>query len=567
MKITYGRGDELEVRFRNITLKRFLFIPEMGTNLISCSVLCRDGFRINFSDTQSVGIKSGLIMLQASRCNGVYRVACQPLSHLSGFAAHAEQSSLNDDDLKLWHERLAHANFQSIERLARECLVNGITIKSKEAYPKHCDSCIKGKQTRETLRANYHRSLEKGAVIHTDVCGPISCSSFGGARYFISFIDEYSGYMVIIPIARKSDVLKEFKYFHSWIERRWGCTVKKVHSDNGGEFVSSKDHLLQHDIEQSMTPSYSPNLNGIAERANRTIVEAARCMLEHSNLPRKFWAQAVVHAIRIRNMFFAPRTHSDTSYGLMTGTKPDASKLKFFWCLAWHHIPKELRRKLDSKSDRGIVLGCYENSQFKLWVPPRNVAIISRDVTIVEDVFPAAEGGWDSSEQSLLDDIQTSDREPKVAAKPQPRTPLPAQSGSQEGEIQNVNAENKGSRDDRSDEESDENNYLNVNELTHYPSIEGSVDQDDAIIEEDRNANPMVTGQDNDKESSHRRYPQRDRRSAVFFQPGSANVVLKNTEKSTLEPETVAQTLNMPDSKEWKGAILSELKSSEDHET
>ena len=149
-------------------------------------------------------------------------------------------------------------------------------------------------------------------------------------------------------------------------------------------------YLAEHGIEQTMSPSYSPNLNGIAERTNRTLVESARSMLERAELPRVFWAEGIVHAARIRNIFFCPRDSSTTSYEVMHGSKPVVSYLKILGSLAWNHIPKDNRRKLDAKSEQGIVIECYENTQHKLWVPSQNVATVSSDVNISDNIFPGA---------------------------------------------------------------------------------------------------------------------------------------------------------------------------------
>lgn len=92
---------------------------------------------------------------------------------------------------------------------------------------------MRGKQTKQTLRSNVHRSREKGAVIHSDVCGPMSVSSFSGARYFVSSVDEYSGFVCIVPIAKTSDVAQQFKLFKAWWERKHECNVKRLCSDNG----------------------------------------------------------------------------------------------------------------------------------------------------------------------------------------------------------------------------------------------------------------------------------------------------------------------------------------------
>lgn len=266
--------------------------------------------------------------------------------------------------------------------------------------------CMKSKQTRKSLRRNNNRSQVRCAVIHSDVCGPMSVPSFSGCRYFVSFVDEHTGYIDIVPLIRKSDVLAQFKIFHAWLERKLDCILRTVQSDNGGEYIGIRDYLEEKGIEHRMSLPSSPNLNGMVERANRTIMESARSMLEHASLPRKFWAEAVVHAARIRNMFFCPRNQFITSYELMTDRKPDVSYLRVFGSLGWYHVPRERRKKLDAKSELGIMIACQENRQYKLWIPSRNVAVLSRDVTIVEHNFPGAQ--LERSEQglSLLEDVE-----------------------------------------------------------------------------------------------------------------------------------------------------------------
>ena len=280
-----------------------------------------------------------ITQFQGTRHQGVYRLIATPIFPCSistgAFGAFKDANtdeshdrSLTPKMTSLWHESIGHAYTGSIKKRLSTWAFKGIVEAKERKQP--CECCTKGQQTKQTLRTNTHRSRVRCAVVHSDVCGPMSVSSFSGCRYFVSFIDEYTGYIVIIPILRKSEVLAQFKRYHAWLERKFDCTPTKIHSDNGGEYVALKSYLEEKVIEQSMTPPYSPNLNGMSERANRTIMESARAMLEHSSLPRTFWAEAVIHAARIQNMFFCPRDKTITSYELMTGNKPDVSYLRVF---------------------------------------------------------------------------------------------------------------------------------------------------------------------------------------------------------------------------------------------
>ena len=185
----------------------------------------------------------------------------------------------------IWHARLGHMNMDGTKRLIR-C---GAVVLKRDAtparYSAECSSCMKGKQKKQRLRPNMSRSPTR-AVIHSDVCRPMSVESFLGCRCFVIFIDEYSRYITVILIVRKSDVRDEFIKFHAWFERKFECTIKRLHSDRGGEFMALKEYLSTNGIEQPFSPAHSPNQNPIAERANRTIVESAHSMLEHAHLPR-----------------------------------------------------------------------------------------------------------------------------------------------------------------------------------------------------------------------------------------------------------------------------------------
>ena len=153
--------------------------------------------------------------------------------------------------------------------------------------------------------------------------------------------------------------------------------------------MALRAYLAQHGIEHTTAPPYSKNQNGIAGRANRTIVECARSMLDQAGLPRTLWPEAAGHAAKIRNSFLSPRNRTKTSLEIMTGRKPNVGYFRVFGYLGWHHVPKDLRKKLGAMSEAGTVIACMENSHYKLWIASRKVAVVSRDVEIIETLFPA----------------------------------------------------------------------------------------------------------------------------------------------------------------------------------
>ena len=127
--------------------------------------------------------------------------------------------------------------------------------------------------------------------------------SLGGARYSVTFIDEWTRYTVVKLMKSKSEVMKHFMEYKAWAENVSNHRIQMIRTDNGGEYCSKAfDQLLaQAGISRQKTPPYTPEHNGVAERANRTIVEAARSMIHGANLDYSYWGEAVMAAVYLCN--------------------------------------------------------------------------------------------------------------------------------------------------------------------------------------------------------------------------------------------------------------------------
>ena len=137
--------------------------------------------------------------------------------------------------------------------------------------------CIKGKQTRHNKRTKATRSTQLLELIHTDVCGPFDTPSFGGEKYFITFIDDFSRYGYIYLLKEKSQAVDAFEIYINEVERQLDKKVKVVRSDRGGEFYGKYNEtgqcpgpfaklLERHGIRAQYTMPYTPQQNGVAER-------------------------------------------------------------------------------------------------------------------------------------------------------------------------------------------------------------------------------------------------------------------------------------------------------------
>ena len=118
--------------------------------------------------------------------------------------------------------------------------------------------------------------------------------SKGGALYFATFIDDHSRKIWVYSLKSKVQVLDVFKQFQALSERQTGKKLKCIRTDNGGEHISPfDDYFRLQEIRHQKTPPKTPQLNGLAERMNRTLVERVRCVLSEAKLPNSFWAEAL----------------------------------------------------------------------------------------------------------------------------------------------------------------------------------------------------------------------------------------------------------------------------------
>ncbi|RZB46408.1 Retrovirus-related Pol polyprotein from transposon TNT 1-94, partial [Glycine soja] len=188
-------------------------------------------------------------------------------------------------------------------------------------------------------------------LVHADIWGPSSTPSFGGRRYFLLFVDDYTRMMWVYFIQQKSDAFSCFKEFKALVEKQSGHSLKILRTDRRGEF---NGHIFinfcnDHGIKKELTVHHTPQQNGIAERKNITIVEMAQSMLQHKNLPKNLWAEVVSTTIYILNRSPTKVVLNMTPYEAWFNRKPTVDHFKVFGCVAYSHIPKENREKLDEK--------------------------------------------------------------------------------------------------------------------------------------------------------------------------------------------------------------------------
>jgi len=208
-----------------------------------------------------------------------------------------------DGNLQKWHQRYGHLNINDLKKMKTEEMVDGMNFMTKSNEFK-CEVCVKCKIHVQPFKNSVHREREVLNLVHSDICGPMTVESLGGAKYFVTFTDDCTGYTETTMLHNRSDVLEAFKDYKRKVEKQTGQQIRKLRTDNEREYLSNKfkDFLKAEGIIHQLSVEYTPQQNGVAEWKNRTLVEMARCIMLQGNLPQSLWAEAINSATCAKQM-------------------------------------------------------------------------------------------------------------------------------------------------------------------------------------------------------------------------------------------------------------------------
>ncbi|CAI5521508.1 unnamed protein product [Closterium sp. Naga37s-1] len=299
-------------------------------------------------------------------------------------------SATGECDWLTLHRCMGHVALPILQQLVKNEMVAGIRVKGEPDEVLGCPTCIQAKFTRFPFPSSEATAKAPLDEVVMDVVGPLKLGA-AGAEYFLTIVDVYTRMTWVYVLAKKSDVAETLKTdWFPMVERQQDRLVKSIRTDRGGEFLSKEFGLWlkKNGIRHSLTMPYSPAMNGIAERANRTITEAARGLLIEAGLPDYFWPDAVRSACVAKNRAL---THVGADkwvpYVEWPGRKPKVDMLRVFGCMCMALVPKHLRHnKLGAKAVWAVHLGMAQNSKgWLLWDPFTKKFLVSRDCKFMEN--------------------------------------------------------------------------------------------------------------------------------------------------------------------------------------
>ncbi|KAJ9544926.1 hypothetical protein OSB04_024633 [Centaurea solstitialis] len=325
------------------------------------------------NDGSDVNDEDNNVILSARRNGNLYSTVFRsiPQTHPQFKAISDPRNAIcllakaSKEDSWLSHRRLCHQNFKDMNKLVSKNLVMGLPVTrlSKDTL---CPACEQGKMTRSSHPPRMDTDSKSPIdMIHMDLCGPTRTESLARKKYMLVLVDEFSRFTWLEFLRAKSDAADRIIAFIKRIQVLLGRRVKKLRSDNGTEFRNAKLQSFLEDvgISHNFSAVRTPQQNGVVERKNRTLVEAARSMIAHSGVPQSFWAEAVSTACYTQNRTLIVKRTGKTAYEMVGQRKPNIDYLRVFGCKCYVLNDGDDLGKFDPKSDESIFIGYSHNSK------------------------------------------------------------------------------------------------------------------------------------------------------------------------------------------------------------
>ncbi|GJY06492.1 retrovirus-related pol polyprotein from transposon TNT 1-94 [Tanacetum coccineum] len=321
-----GYGD---YQIGNVTISRVYYVEGLGHNLFSVGQFCDSNLEVAFRQhTSFIRNLEGVDLLTGSRGNNLYTLSLRDMMASSPI-----------------------------------CLLHGIVCglpKLKFEKDHLCSACAMGKSKKKPYKPKSEdTNQEKLYLLHMDLCGPMRVASVNGKQYILVIVDDYSRFTWVKFLRSKDESPDSIIKFLKMIQVRLQVTVRRIRTDNGTVIVNQtlREYYENISISHETSVARSPQQNGVVERRNRTLIEAARTMLIYEKAMLFLWAEAVATACYTQNRSIIRLRHGKTPYELLHDKPPDLSFFHVFGALCYLKNDSENLGKLQPKADIGIFIG------------------------------------------------------------------------------------------------------------------------------------------------------------------------------------------------------------------
>nr|GEX18822.1 hypothetical protein [Tanacetum cinerariifolium] len=350
-------------------VEKFLGTVCFGNNDFAMIVGYGDvGLEVAFrKSTCFVQKEDGVDFLTGDRSSNLYTISLNEVASNSLTCLLAKSSSLRS---WLWHQRLSHLNFAIINNLVKNNLVQDLP-KMKFEKDHLCSACEQGK-----IHRKHHKSKTAFAsnkqlyLLHMDLYGLMRVESINGKLYVLAIVNDYSRYTWVFFLHSKDEAFEVIISFIKKTQVNLQLQVQRVRTDNGTEF---KNKTLAKFFDavgstQQFSAARSPQQNGVVERRNRTLVEAARTMLTFAILKLFLWAAVITIVCFIQNHSIIHKRFDKIPYELMNKRKPNIKFFRVFGCRCYLLNDYEDVGKLKAKGDIEVFVGYLkESAAFRIY--------------------------------------------------------------------------------------------------------------------------------------------------------------------------------------------------------
>ncbi|GJU70077.1 putative ribonuclease H-like domain-containing protein [Tanacetum coccineum] len=339
-----GKGT---IKTSCLDFEKVSYVEELKFNLLSVSQICDKKHNVLFTDKECLilspkfkFVDEDLVILRAPRKNDVYSLDLKNIIPSGGITCLVAKAT-EGMKLSLSTEILGHVKLQKYQT----SLVKAIWASCKK---------IEERTVREPLE-----------LLHMDLFGPVSVESINKKKYCLVVTDDCSKFSWVFFLAYKDETYDMLHDLIVGLENRLRHKVKTIRCDHGTEFKNQlmNEFCAKKGIKREYSIARTPQQNGVAERKNRTLIEAARTMLADSLLPIQFWAEAVNTACYVLNRVLVTKPQMKTPYEILMGRSPNISFMRPFGCSLTILNTLDHLGKFDGKSEEGYLLGYSTNSK------------------------------------------------------------------------------------------------------------------------------------------------------------------------------------------------------------